>query len=438
MTEPAAPPRFVRWVLGAVLLAHLGFLAWGAADPEASLRFDRTGRRLTSARLLADATGPAEAASILRTRGAPGDYAWHAAVLAPTGESLLAVQVVQLVLWALSLAALFAIVRELDGRREAAWLAVAIYALIPIDFAIPHYLASEAFFNPLLVFGVLGLVRYALGGLRLATLAWTGLAFGLAALTRTEGLPWMLVMWVVAAVVTLREAPRRAALHLSLLAALTFAPVSLHLAVTPSLPVDLDRAALSLSWELANRAQRVIEAGGGDTSRIEAEPLAAFLRAGLDHPGAFVREWALQAGKLLALPDNLDLFRYLGAYEYTGRRSEWVHELGVVGAARRSFEEMPVLSAWLVASILAWMGVAAFALRGAAVVLRDSRGARWLLYVLLLALPLVWTALRVLAQGESRKRSPVDFAIAIFAALGAMESWRARYTRGQRAGGGAA
>ena len=57
--------------------------------------------------------------------------------------------------------------------------------------------------------------------------------------------------------------------------------------------------------------------------------------------------------------------------------------------------------------------------------------------VLLLSLPVVWTLLRVLTQGESRKRSPVDFAITIFAAIGWL---RARYTgpRSSRAHGGVA
>ena len=414
--------RRARWVLVAIFAAHVGFLAVGVADPEASLRFDRTGKRLASAEMLLQASDPAELGEILRTRGAPGDYAWHAIVLGLTGGSLIAVQIVQLLLAALSLFAVYRIVMALDGRREAALLAVMLYAAIPIDFMIPHFLASEGFFNPLLVLGFAALVRYATAAPDLRTLAAAGAAFGLAVLTRPESLPWLLVMLGFAAALSLRVARGRAPLHLATLALLSFAGVAAFLLLAASEPVRLDHASLTLEWELANRASRVVTAAGGDSSGIEAAPVAAFGRALLEHPLHFAREAALQVGKLLALPDNLDAFRYLDFYEYTGKRSEWVHELGVIGAAQRSFEEMPGLSLWLFASIALWLCVGLVALRGAVDLVRRSVGVQRLLALLLLSLPVVWTLLRILTQGESRKRSPVDFAIAIFAAIGFMRS----------------
>jgi 4-amino-4-deoxy-L-arabinose transferase-like glycosyltransferase len=415
----------LRWVLAAILAGHLALLAFGIADPDASLRFDRTGRRSTSARMLLESADSGSALQVLRSRGAPGDYAWHAAVLGPSGGSLPAVQIVQLLLAGLSLVAVYRIVRVLDGRPKAAWLAVVIYAAIPIDFMVPHFLASEAFFNPLWVLGTAAVVHYATARPDLRTIGLAGAAFGLGVLTRTEGLPWLIVMFALTTAIVIRVARPRTVAHLGLLAALCFGGVGVHLAMSPTEPVRLDHATLSVGWELANRAHRVIAAAGGDVAGIEAEPVAAFARAVLEHPLAFAREWALQAGKLLALPDNLDLPRYLGAYEYTGRRSEWVHDLGVVGAVRRVFSEMPGLATWLCATVLLWLGVLGLAVRGAVDVLRRSAGVERLLYLLLLSLPFVWVLLRVLAQGESRKRSPVDFAIAIFAALGWM---RARYT----------
>ncbi len=435
MTEAGDRSRRLRWVLVALLAAHVGLLAWGIFDPEASLRFDRTGRRIASARMLVGAAGPAEVAEVLRTRGAPGDYAWQAVVLGPTGESLAALQIVQLLLAGLSIFAVHRIAGTLAaglGLRaasEIAWLAAVLYAAIPIDFAIPHFLASEAFFNPLLVFGVAALVRYGAGRAGLGSIAGAGLCFGLAAVTRPEGLPWLLVMFGIAVPLVWSRVRTRvraqAALHLATLALLTFVPIGLYLGLATSEPVRLERASLSLEWELANRAQRVLAPADADeVAVIEAKPAAAFVRAALERPGAFTREWALQVGKLLVLPDNLDLFRYLGAYAYTGKRSDWVHEYGVVGTARRVFEEMPGLASWLALTVLLWLAVLWLAARGAADMLRRTRGSERLLVLLLLSLPVVWTGLRVLTQGESRKRSPVDFAIAIFAAFGAM---RTRY-----------
>ena len=80
--------RRARWVLVAIFAVHLGFLAYGVADPQASLRFDRTGKRLASVEMLLRAAGPADLGEVLRTRGVPGDYAWHAIVLASTSTTL--------------------------------------------------------------------------------------------------------------------------------------------------------------------------------------------------------------------------------------------------------------------------------------------------------------------------------------------------------------
>lgn len=429
--------RWLPWMLIVICVAHLALLAVAISDPEATLRFDRTGKRITSARLLLEAKGLAEVGPVLLTRGAPGDYVWHTLVLASTGQSLVAVQLVQLLLAALSLVAVHGIALALDGRREVALLATVLYAAIPIDFILPHFLASEAFFNPLLLFGVAALVRYATRAPDLRTIAAAGVAFGLAALTRPEALPWLIVMLAFAAALAMRVAREHVLLHTAVLGILTFAGVSIWLALTPSEPVALDRASLTLEWELANRANRVLSAAGGNTVGIEAAPLAAFCRSLVEHPLAFTREFVLQAGKLLALPDNLDTFRYLGFYEYTGRRAEWLHTLGVLGAAQRAFAEMPGLATWLVVTIVVWLAIGVIALRGAAELLRRSEGVERTLSLLLLSLPVIWTLLRVLTQGESRKRSPVDFAITIFAAIGWL---RARYTgpRPSRAHGGVA
>lgn len=416
---PARARRLGLALLVVAGIVHGGLFVAGLFDSEASLRFDRTGQRMGSVRRLLGPEG-ATRWQVLRTRGVPGDYAWHALALAATGGALPGVVLLQLVLAGLAIYGVYRIGVRLDGRPGVALLAAGLYAVIPIDLAIPHFMASESFCNPLLVLGFAALVRYATGPPTLAAMGGAGTAFGLAALTRTESLPWLFVMTGFAAAIALRRVPARAGLHVGVLVLLTFGGVALWLAAAPSRPVDLDHASVSLSWELANRASRVIVAAGGDPRGVASAPLHSFLKAAVQHPVAFLREFALQAGKLLALPDNLDTFRFLGLYEYTGERADWVHELGVLGAARRVFGEMPWLASWLVASIGVWLGVLACSLRGAVRALRSSAGDARLVWWLLLSLPVVWTVLRVLTQGESRKRSPVDFAIALLAALGAM------------------
>ena len=413
--------RLGLWLLAVAVVAHVGLFVFGLFDAGASLRFDRTGQRMGSAHRLLEAGG-AERWQVLGTRGVPGDYAWHALALAATGGGLPGVVLVQLVLAGLAVYGVYRIAVRLDARPEVALLAAGLYAVIPIDLAIPHFVASEAFCNPLLVLGFAALVPYATDEPRLSRLAAAGAAFGAAALTRSESLPWLGLMVAGAAAIAVRRVRRRAALHVGLLAGLTFSGVATWLWLAPTPPVDLRHASVSLSWELANRAHRVLIAAGGDGRGVEAAPLASFLLAAIHHPLAFLREFVLQAAKLLALPDNLDAFRFLGLYEYTGKRSDWVHDIGVLGAARRTFAEMPWLASWLAGTIVVWLAVLACSLRGAVRALRGSAGASRLVWLLLLSLPVVWTFLRVLTQGESRKRSPVDFALALFAAVGAVRA----------------
>ena len=70
----------------------------------------------------------------------------------------------------------------------------------------------------------------------------------------------------------------------------------------------------------------------------------------------------------------------------------------------------------LLASIALFMLFWFFVLRGV-VALRNARMQGWISLVLL-SLPTVFLVMRVVTQGESRKRSALDFVLAAFAALG--------------------
>ena len=83
----------------------------------------------------------------------------------------------------------------------------------------------------------------------------------------------------------------------------------------------------------------------------------------------------------------------------------------------------------LLATVALWGVFGLFSLRGVWEASSRASGTRRIAIWLLLSLPVVWTALRVLTQGESRKRSPVDFALAIFAAIGAANVGRGRKAR---------
>jgi hypothetical protein len=427
--EAGLPRWFVR-TLGALALAHAALFAYGLAHPDAPLRFDRAVHRMDNIRAFGAAGGSAARLELLRELGNPGDYVWQAAIYTLTGESMIGLLLVQIALAALSLVAVYRIALLLTNRREVGRLAVLIYALIPIDAMVPHFLGSEAFSNPLLVFGLLSLVRYVKLGARGRDLVLAGVYLALAGFTRSELMPWLpFALGVV--VLRARVVSRRTMLaHGAALAALCLLPLApMLLARAPEPGRALTPHQDALGYELNQRARAVELRSGDGGVHIEAgdAPLAAWLRVGSAHPVLFVREWALHAIKLLALPDNLDFFRYLGLYEYTGQRSELLHSRGVVGAAVALFREMPGLMAWMLASMVVWAGV--WGLIATGVLEALARSDRWskLVWWALLGLPFVALLSRSITQGESRKRSLFDAVLALFAAVGAVElrrRWR--------------
>ena len=415
-------------LIGVIFAAHVALFAFVIGEPDAMLEFDRGVSRLSGAQAVATAGSVSELVLVTGPRATVGDYAWHGLVLRLFGGWLPGIQLVQLALLALSMLALYSMVGDLGGNRSARWTAVLLYGLIPIDFIVPHMLASEAIFNPLVIFGCFFLVRYGLRRRSAGELAMAGAAFSLAAVTRPELLAWLPVMFAILATIAARLAPKRALVHLALLLAVTCSLPALWLTFRAATTGEISYGGSrqTLAFELEHR-RRSIETQADVHEGDIAEPavdeslgsaLHDYIATSAAHPLISGREWLLHTGKLLFLPDNLDVFRYLGVYRFTGQRSALVHSHGVVGAARALFEEMPGLMTWLLVTIALFLVVWLYAVRGVMFALRRSDLALRLVALLLLSLPVVYVALRVLTQGESRKRSPVDFVLAAFAALG--------------------
>lgn len=416
----------VLWLVGLAGL-HLALWLHGLTDPDAWLRFDRAAPRIDDARALLGAAGAAGPAS-----GAPPlDYAWHALLLAVWGGWAPGVVLAQLALAVGAGLAIHRMARLLGESERVGWLAALLHASIPIDFAIPHFAAAEAIANPLLVFGALFLVRYGVTGGRGVDLAASGALLGLAVATRPELAAWLPPLVVLLGLVAHRVAPSRGAAHLALFVALLASAPLLSSALRAPAPAE-GPPLVSAEYELVKRARAVSRAAGQPvtTAELAERPVAGYLAQALEHPAVFLREWGLHAAKLVALPDNLDTFRLLGLYEYTGRRADLVHDRGLLGAARVLTAEMPVLFGWLLGSIALFAVFWLLALRGGVELARGRRGVEGLLWLALVSLPAVTVLTRALTQGESRKRAPVDFVLALLAAVG-WTAWRSA----RRAGG---
>jgi 4-amino-4-deoxy-L-arabinose transferase-like glycosyltransferase len=438
--------RVAAWILATVALAHVVLLVYGALHPADILLFDRTYERESAARALLAARSPAAALDVLARRGTPGDYAWHAALLGMLGGWLPGVPLLQLGLLALTMLALYHIAMAVDGRPRVAWTAVGLYALLPEDFIVPHFLASEAVFTPLLVLATGLLVRYAMRSSAARHLAGAGVLFGLAALTRPIVVGWLPFMLAGTTLVARRQGRRRAWAHVTLLAACTCAAPLLWMSFVSARTGSLgySESHHDLGSTLGIRVAEVRRTGaarkpaaalpsagtrsdsaGSSGSQPEATA-SEFLRVAREEPRAFARAWLFHTIKFVVLPDNLDVLVYLGAFERTGNRANLVHDIGWFGALQRLWREMPGPVTCLLAGMTLFSCFWVLVVWGALATLRGSAGVHRWICGLLVSLPACFLLARVVEEGSARKRSPVDFVLVLFAALGieSLRRWR--------------
>lgn len=432
------PPAIVLVILTVAAISHLALFVFALMSPEAPLQFDRAAARLSAARRFAAAETWTQLSHVLTREAPPGDFAWHGLVLRLFHGWVPALQLAQLALAVLSLVCVYRMARDLGLPPRGAWLALIFYACIPIDFMIPHFVASEAFFNPLLVIGTWFLLRFATRSQRWRDLGLGGIFYSLAAMTRPELLPWLPVLLLLAWLVLHRMDSKRLWMRFGLFLVAVISLPCLWLLSRPAAGESLDfgHGELSIRAEMARRAAVIESAATGST--VSPQPggisILQFLQVAGAHPREFGRNFGLHVIKFLALPDNLDFFRYVGAFEMTGKRAELVHQVGWMGALRVLWKEMPLLTSCLLASMAVFACFQALVFWGIVSSLRRSPPLRRLLLLLIVSLPLVYVGLRAVTQGESRKRSAVDYTLVLFAAAAVEDLLRRR--REHRALGG--
>ena len=397
---------------------HAAMMAWGFAHPEAILLGDRATPRLTMAQSLLEGLANGNVTAVLTKNGVPGDYAWHAALLWLTGGSLAWVAVLQCALFGYSLRQLWLLAFEFGATPAQSWMAIAAYAAIPVDISSQHVLNSEACFTPLLIVGTRHLLRLLAGqtSLRLASLS--GLCLGLSALTRPEILPWLMVAVGLVALGLLRSASvsKRHAAGWFVALTLPLAAWVAYQGVETGV-FGLGRSGADSATTIALRVSEIHALAPGASIIGDPGRLGTLVQLAGQEPQVTLRVTLGHIVKTVFLPENLDIPAYFGLFQRTGTRAALVESQGLGGAFATVFTEMPGLVTWLLAEIglfgLWWL-VVLFGVRDRLRAPDVGKLGLWLL----LALPALCVLERVVSEGNSRKRSIVDFSLGLFFAFG--------------------
>ncbi|MFO1154837.1 MAG: hypothetical protein U1E42_14425 [Rhodospirillales bacterium] len=357
--------------------------------------------------------------------GPPGDYLVHALPYGIGGQY--AVIALQLALALVAVFCIFQLGLRLGLSEAYAFVATALYILLPGSLCQPHELVSEGLFNPLLAIATYLLVRVVDEPLRWRVLLTALLLLAVAMEVRTQ---LLLYPFVLVAIFVLWCRDRWLKLSLATLFVCFAIPLgwSLFAALQPS---DLVVAPTELSAlrNLSGLVERMAIRGGFAFDRSaypgEAIPLGEFLGYVLRYPLALVQVKMTDATEILANPGITALGKYLGVDLFTFRTETgklfWAQlkwNVGLFDVVRELFRQnLAFLVPFLVATA-AWLAILAIAVFGAFALIRDrgiGGGAKAIvLSVILYNLAIV----QVSEMVRVGQRTPVEFAIAILFAIG--------------------
>ena len=158
---------------------HAAMFGYDLHHPERFLFTDRAGERMDTVRGFLDLLhGGGDLAGFLATHGVPGDWLPQALLYFAGGQFL--VIAAQIALALLSISCVYRLGIAVRLGEGGAIAAAALYGLLPHTLVLPHQLASEAIFIPLVVLGF-----------ALPVGAGSGLALGAATLVRPVPLLWL-------------------------------------------------------------------------------------------------------------------------------------------------------------------------------------------------------------------------------------------------------
>ncbi|HZR70237.1 MAG TPA: hypothetical protein VFB01_14445 [Burkholderiales bacterium] len=410
-------------LFGLLAALHVLMLGYDLHHPGRFLNADRAGGRMQVLEGFRRTwEGGGDLTAFLAQHGIVGDWLPQALLYLWGGQYLVIVAQVALAL--ASVAWVRSIGTRLGMAEGSARGAALLYGLLPHTVVLPHQLASEAIFVPLLVGSFALLVRSSSArGLALA-----GALLGLATLVRPITLLWPLVC-VLFLSATLR------ARALFVLAALT--PLYLWMLFVFAATGDLSmgRSDHDLGRNLYERAERIAASAGVPAPESPTGDrrlgVAGYLRFALDHPSPALEHSARDVA-VLALKSGtervvLDYLEVDAAERAELQASDgWRARLerdGAWATFRQMTTRHPGVVLAAAGGAIAFAALMLLAFAGALAWLRENRdGAaapRHRLRLLLVLFPLYIAATaQVVDAAQSRHRAPAELALCLLAVAG--------------------
>ncbi len=432
------PSRPFLILLAYAALLHAGLLTNDMAHPEVFLRADRAVNRMGSINELAELLRQgASLREFFASHGVVGDYLPQALLYLVGGRT--AVIVGQVLLFLISLTALYSLTLGLTRSRDCALVAALLYLHLPHSLVFPHMLCAEAIVDPLVVISFCFMGRVMLNGREGAAAAWSGLALGLATLVRP-----ITALWPLLAALAMRLG-RCTWGSLASFVTLSFLPVVISMSIMQGLSGAFSLGSSDhdaghnlylrvkfISEGLAPTEQaRVNETYlGGRGADMEVVSVPDFLRFVTEYPAPYLAHFGrdglvyfAKSGVEKLMLDYLDVDPS-ARIRLQDRQAGFRRQLDRDGPLRtfqRILSEHPFLILGSLVASVAFVALVVLAVVGAWRVLVDHalpHKAR-LMLSLVAAFPLYLFAVsQVIGAMQSRHRAAAEFAFCPLAAIG--------------------
>ena len=418
----------IRIISGLFVLLHGALFVHGLFRPEAFMAGDRSQSRWDRIHyvFLGEMPWPDRPLGAgtfgerLLEMGHPGDFAFHGMAFLAAGP--LGVVALQLALAGVATLCVYRLGRAIGLPENHALGATLIWMLLPGSLILPHELASEGLFNPLLIIATYLVISSLERGPGLVRLLAGSAVWSLAIMVRPQLLIFPLVLVGMLAVSPIARAKRMAVLALVVCLALPAAWGSFTWVRTGE--VGLGSPSHGPGIALFKTTRRMAGIGGFDfdtsahpDGRMDVATFAGHVR---DQPAAFVRLKAAEASVLLFNPGFYSLAgHHLGAIE--AERGLWLalrDSGGFVAMVRQLFEIGVVFTVAFGIATVGWALVLVLALVGVVVFIRApvphavSKAILLGLLVYSLGVVMISSAVR---WGH---RTPIEFVLVLLMAFG--------------------
>jgi 4-amino-4-deoxy-L-arabinose transferase-like glycosyltransferase len=429
--------RLLVQLLACAALLHAGLFLYDHLHPEVFLNADRAITRMRTIEALARLIGEgASLGNFFESHGIIGDYLPQAMLYMLGGRT--AIVVGQVLLFLVSLAALFGMTFHVTGSRKCAGLSALLYLLLPHSLVFPHMLCSEAIFDPLVVISFYFTSRVVLRDRGHAAAGPAGLFLGIATLVRPITALWPLAVGAAMHLAKCSKTSRGTFLILSYLPLLVWMSIMHQLSGAFSFGSSDHDAAHNMYERVVRITQRLPMT---EQKRINQDYLRGrsderamsfrdFARFAVDYPAAYVSHLGKDAivyfpksgvEKLLLDYRDVEPSARIGLQDkQAGYRVQMERE-GTLGAAQQILREHPALMILAVLGALLFTGMLGLAALGGWRGIRDrdlSLGARLMLGLIALFPFYVFLTSQVVNTMKSRLRAPAEFCICLLVAIG--------------------